>query len=117
MKNEGRKPLFSVTKADCKWDNYEEAGSKCVKCTHTASGAIGKSEENQSQSENEQAAFRYMAESPEFKAWVKLETANLSGQEGELEEVTEQSIHQKIDVKSEKGSWEDGLWVADLDQE
>ena len=50
----GKTLLFSVTAGDCKWDYYRGTGSggqkknktsNCVRCTHTASGAVGKSED------------------------------------------------------------------------
>ena len=112
-----RKPLFSVTKEDCKWDYYVGSGkggqkrnktSNCVRCTHIASGAVGKSEEGRSQPHNKKNAFRKMAESPRFKAWVKLECAKISGEEAELEQAVEREMHSsniRVETKDAEGKW------------
>jgi protein subunit release factor B len=50
-----------------------------VRCTHTASGAVGKCTEHRQQSKNKIEAFRRMAEDPRFKAWHKVEVARHMG--------------------------------------
>ena len=112
-----RKPLFSVTKEDCKWDYYVGSGkggqkrnktSNCVRCTHIDSGAVGKSEEGRSQAHNKKNAFRKMAESPRFKAWVKLESARISGKEAELQQEVERAMHSsniRVETKDSEGRW------------
>lgn len=42
-----------------------------VRIVHRASGAVGESQEERSQLQNKKKAFRRMAESPKFQAWLK----------------------------------------------
>ena len=80
--------LFSVIKSDCDWDTFRCPGnggqkvnktSSGIRCTHRASGAVGKSCDTRSQSQNRHHAFRKMFETAEFKAWHKLEVARRTG--------------------------------------
>lgn len=73
--------MFSVTAADCDWDVFRGSGnggqkkqktSSGVRCTHRASGAVGKATDSREQSENRKTAFVRMAETLEFKVWAKL---------------------------------------------
>lgn len=43
-----------------------------VRIVHPPSGAVGESREERSQLANKKKAFRRMAESPEFKTWVRV---------------------------------------------
>ena len=89
-----KKLLFSVTAKDCRWDYYRGSGkggqkrnktSNAVRCTHSASGAVGQAEDTDSQKKNKQLAFKRMAETSEFKSWHKLEAARHSGQLARIE--------------------------------
>lgn len=80
--------LFSVTKEDCKWDFFRCSGpggqkvnktNSGVRCTHRASGAIGKATDERSQKQNRVLAFTRMAESFEFKKWHRMEVARRTG--------------------------------------
>lgn len=74
--------IGTVTAADCTW-SYFRAGGKGgqhqnktnsgARCVHPPSGAVGESRTHRSQLENRRAAFRKMAESPEFVRWVRRE--------------------------------------------
>ena len=109
--------LFPVTKKDCRWDYYVGSGkggqkrnktANCVRCTHEASGAVGKSEEGRSQYHNKTEAFRKMAESSKFKAWIRLEKAKRMGVEARIEEEVEKAMHSKnirVETKDENGKW------------
>jgi len=109
--------LFSVTKKDCRWDYYRGTGaggqkknktSNCVRCTHNDSGAVGKSEDGRSQAHNKREAFRKMAESPKFKAWIKLEKAKRMGEIARIEEEVERAMHSsniKVETKDKNGKW------------
>jgi len=109
--------LFSVTKKDCRWDYYVGSGAggqkknktaNCVRCTHTDSGAVGKSEEGRSQAQNKKDAFHRMADTPKFKAWVHMEKSRRLGTEAKIEkEVKKSMIPQniKVEVKDENGKW------------
>lgn len=81
--------LFSVTAADCQWDYFRGSGnggqkvnktSNCVRCTHTASGAVGKATDSRSRDQNRKTAFERMAETKEFKSWHRAEVARRTGQ-------------------------------------
>ena len=114
-----RKLLFSVTKKDCRWDYYIGSGaggqkrnktSNCVRCTHEASGAVGKSEEDRSQAQNKIKAFRRMAESPKFQAWCRLEKCKLLGIESRIEEEVERAMrpnNMRVETKDEDGKWKE----------
>lgn len=76
--------VMSITKNDCEWEYFRVGGaggqhrdktSAGVRCTHKASGATGLATNSRSQTENRSVAFRRMAESPKFKAWVKRMTS------------------------------------------
>jgi protein subunit release factor B len=110
--------LFSVTKKDCRWDYYKGSGAggqkrnkteNCCRCTHIASGAVGKSEEGRSKEQNKIKAFRRMSETKEFKEWIRIEVARVTGAEEELKKKIERelAINTKIEVKDKEGKWED----------
>lgn len=59
---------------------HRDKTSNGVRIVHRASGARGESREERSQAANKSKAFRRMAESPEFRAWVRVEHARRAGQ-------------------------------------
>lgn len=74
-----RQLLFSVTLADCDMDTFRAGGpggqnqnkrNTGVRVTHRASGAVGTARDERSQLQNKKLAFKRMAESTLFKAWV-----------------------------------------------
>lgn len=96
-----REKLFSVTKDDCRWDYYRGSGkggqkrnktSNCCRCTHIASGAVGKSEEGRSQAQNRKRAFRRMAETETFRKWCDIEAARMNGELAQIERKVEREI-------------------------
>lgn len=120
----GRELLFSVTAKDCEWDYFRKGGkggqkvnktSSCVRCRHTASGAIGVSTEARGQRQNKVAAFRKMNETKEFQSWLKIEFARKSSGKKpvDIERLVDEAMHEVnifTEVKDEKGKWvpEDG---------
>lgn len=89
-----REKLFSVTAKDCRWDYYKGSGAggqkrnkteNCVRCTHIESGAVGKSEEGRSKTQNKERAFQRMVASPEFKKWHRYKVAQVTGALAEME--------------------------------
>lgn len=75
-----RELVLSVTLADCEVQTFRAGGKggqnqnkrdTGVRIIHPPSGARGESREERSQLQNKRAAFRRMAESSEFKAWVR----------------------------------------------
>lgn len=91
----GKQKLFSVTAKDCRWDYYKGSGKggqkrnkteNCVRCTHVASGAVGKAEQGRSKDQNRRVAFRKMAESEKFKRWHRIEVSRVTGELAAIEE-------------------------------
>lgn len=109
--------MFSVTASDCRWDYYRGSGSggqkknktdNCARCTHIASGAVGKSEEGRSKDQNRQKAFERMASTTEFKLWHKTEVARKTGEAKAMEERLEIAMREenfKTEVKDDEGKW------------
>lgn len=75
-----RELLFSVTIHDCEVQTFSAGGpggqnqnrrSTGVRVIHHPSGARGEARDQRSQKQNKKSAFRRMAESDEFTAWVR----------------------------------------------
>lgn len=105
-----RKLLFSVSAKDCRWDYYKGSGAggqkrnkteNCVRCTHVASGAVGKAEEGRSKEQNKRKAFRRMAESDKFKKWQRIEVARVTGRIKQIEENIERELNDPTITKVE----------------
>lgn len=82
--NKSRELIFSVTIHDCEVQEFSVGGAggqrrdkkkTGIKIIHPPSGAVGQATEQRSQRQNKKMAFRRMAESDEFKLWVKLRTS------------------------------------------
>jgi protein subunit release factor B len=76
-----RELILSVTVKDCDVQTFRAGGNggqaqnktdSGVRIVHRPSGARGESREGRSQLQNKRAAFRRMAESPEFQRWCQL---------------------------------------------
>lgn len=76
-----RRRWFSITAKDCTFQTYRGSGKggqkrnktdSAVRCIHPPSEAVGSAEEHTTQKLNKRAAFKRMAESDEFQAWLKL---------------------------------------------
>lgn len=112
-----KKLLFSVTAKDCDWQEMTAGGpggqhqnrkKTAIRCLHRASGAVGFSREHKSQLRNKQEAFKRMAETKEFKNWVRVQASKAMGQR-DLEEVVDDMMapsYLRIEYRTEKG-WED----------
>lgn len=109
--------LFSVTTKDLRIDTFRAGGpggqnqnkrETGVRITHPESGAVGESREFKSQEQNKKAAFRRMAESKTFRAWIKVESARRMGHLADIERVVDKQMNPKhllIEGKSEEGTW------------
>ena len=102
MAKKDKELLFSLTKSDFRWDYYKGRGKggqkknkteNCCRCTHPPSKAVGKSEEGRSKIQNTKRAFIRMTQTKEFKNWIRLEVARVTG---ELE-----NIRKKVDRELE----------------
>ena len=112
-----KETLFTVSANDCDWTYMRGTGpggqkrnktSSKVRCLHRASGAIGESDETRSQHDNKRLAFRKMAETKEFKAWHKIETAKRMGALVSIEDNVNQAMREH-NLKVEGRV--DGRWV------
>jgi len=111
QKQKPRELLFSVTREDCNWDYFRCSGpggqkvnktNSGVRCTHRASGAIGKATDERSQKQNRVLAFTRMAESKAFKIWHRMEVARRTGAQSELEQRVRESMKQiKVEIKQD----------------
>lgn len=109
--------LFSVTAADCDWEYMRGTGpggqkrnktESKVRCTHRDSGAVGESDETRSQHDNRRKAFVKMAQTPQFRAWHKMETARRMGQLADLNEAVDRTMKEcNLRIEGKR----DGRWV------
>jgi peptide chain release factor-like protein len=111
-----RTKLFSVTIKDCRVDTFTVGGhggagkdtsNTGVRVVHEPSGAKGESTETRSQAKNKSTAFKRMAQTPAFVAWVKREAARLSGGKP-VEEVVEELMEPHniiVEVRDNNGKW------------
>lgn len=107
--------LFSITANDCEWSYTRGTGkggqkknktSSAVHCMHRPSGAHGYSEASRSQRDNKEDAFRKMADTKEFKDWMRLEIARRTGQLLEIEDAVNREMNRvTVEVKDEEGRW------------
>lgn len=112
-----RVPLFSVTISDCRVDTFTVGGhggsgkdtsNTGVRVTHEPSGASAEGTRGRSQLHNKQAAFRRMAESTKFKAWVKMEASRLSSGKS-IDDLVQEALEPR-NIKEEIRK--DGVWVV-----
>lgn len=80
--------MLTVTIKDCEVQTFRAGGKggqnqnkrdSGVRVIHRASNARGESREERSQLQNKRTAFVRMAESPEFRTWVRFRHAQISG--------------------------------------
>lgn len=115
-----KKVVFSVTLKDCDVQTKRGSGKggqnrnkrdTAVRIVHRASGAVGESEEERSQLQNKRAAFRRMAETSKFKAWLRCARGEATLAEIE---VSEQMRPRNLKMEVKVG----GKWVeTDLPSE
>jgi len=110
-----REKLFSVSIRDCRVDTYRGSGKggqhrnkrdTAVRVVHELSGAVGQSEEQRSQLQNKKTAFGRMARTVEFRKWVKIEAAKLSGEIAYARSKVEKEMKKvRTEIKDENGRW------------
>lgn len=113
--NKTKRPIVSVTAADCKFDYIRGTGSggqkknktnSAVRCTHKDSRAVGYCESSRKQSDNKKTAFQRMAETKKFRDWLHIEVSRRTGELAEIErEVQRQMNLIRVEVKDERGLW------------
>ena len=110
--------LFSVTKKDFTIQTFRAGGKggqhqnkveSGVRIIHKESGARGECRNHSSQHANKKEALKRLTESIEFKLWINRKALEII--EGKrLEEKVEEMIipeNIKIEVKNDKGKWEE----------
>jgi protein subunit release factor A len=110
-----RKPLVSVTIADCRVETFRASGhggqavnkrDTAVRVTHTPSRATAVSREHRGQLENKRAAFGKMVRSREFQNWLRIESAARLGSRSIDDIVDEQMSPANIRTEvKENGKW------------
>ena len=80
--------LFSLTSRDFEFQTFCTGGNggqhrnakqNGVRCIHPVSGARAEHRDGRDQRKNKEEAFRKCAETPEFKAWHRVETMKRLG--------------------------------------
>lgn len=109
--------LFSVGISDCDVEaiaSTHGAGGQnrnrrhtAIRIRHRASGATSFSADERSQTQNKSVAFRRMAESPAFRAWLRTETAKRQGRPSVEEQVDAAMAPEnlRVEVRGPEGTW------------
>lgn len=106
--------ILSVTLADCDVEHFRSGGKggqnqnkrdTGTRIRHRASGAVGEARDERSQLQNKKAAFRRMAESPKFQAWLKLQLG-----QNMLDKVAVERAMWPVNIKTEVHD-HDGNWA------
>lgn len=115
QKKKVRKLIFRLTAKDFNWSYYKAPGKggqkknktmSGVRCSHKASGAVGKCSESRMQGQNKKAAFRKMAETRKFQTWAKLDGLKKIGWMDRIEAEIDRSMKLvKVEVKDDRGRW------------
>lgn len=116
QKPKKRQKLFSVSIADCEVKTFTVGGhggsgkdtsNTGVRIIHPPSGAVGEGREERSQLQNKRAAFRRMAQSKAFEAWVRLKSAEISTGKTIEQRVEEEMSPDKlkVEIRDSEGHW------------
>jgi protein subunit release factor B len=105
--------VLSVTLKDCDVETKRGHGKggqnrntrdTAVRIVHRASGAIGESQEERSQLQNKRTAFKRMAQTPTFQAWLRKMRGEVTLAEIEVSEAM-RARNLKMEVKDAAGNW------------
>jgi protein subunit release factor B len=117
--------LFSVTKKDFRVDTFRSGGkggqnqnkvNSGVRVVHEASGAVGEARDERDQHVNKKRAFERCIQSKTFQAWLKTETARVTGVLAKIDEKVDQEMKAvKVETRDESGKWVDGLTEENSD--
>lgn len=116
MRNQTRKPVVTVTGADCIKDTFCTGGpggqaqnkvASGVRFTHPPSGAVGESRKHRSQEMNKRDAWQRMCETKKFQTWIKMEHGRRLGKKT-VPQIVDEAMGEynlKTEVKDEAGRW------------
>lgn len=119
MTNPKGELLFSVTLKDCDVDTFRAGGNggqnqnkrdTGVRVTHRASGAVGTARDERSQLQNKKLAFRRMAESKLFQAWVARQSHEYRQIEARAAKWAQQQVDNQSTLKVE--TFHNGKWTV-----
>lgn len=114
-----RELLFSVTLADCVVQTFRAGGNggqnqntrdTGVRIIHRASGARGEARDERSQLQNKKLAFRRMASSAIFTAWVARQSYEYKKIEAAAAKWAQAQVQDPDVLKVEE--WNGRKWVA-----
>lgn len=105
--------VLSVTIKDCDVETKRGSGAggqnrnkrdTAVRIVHRASGAVGESQEERSQLQNKRTAFKRMAETKTFKAWLRRQLGEVTLVEVQVNEQM-RPHNLKMEAKDSVGNW------------
>ena len=85
--------VFTATRGSGSGGQYRNARDTAVRCVHPPSGAVGTAQDERSQLQNKRLAFQRCTATPEFKKWLKVETARRTGEAA----AREAEINRRVD--------------------
>lgn len=110
-----KEKIFSVTLKDCDVLPYRGSGPggqkrnktySAIRIVHRDSHAVGQCENYREQSKNKVEAFKRMSQTKEFKNWIRINSARVTGELREVEKKIEKEMKEvKIEGKDDKGKW------------
>ena len=96
--------LFSLTARDFEFQTFctggkggqhRNAKQNGVRCIHPDSGARSEHRDGRDQRKNKEAAFQKCVESPQFKAWHRVETLKRMGQLKNIDQLVDDQMSEK----------------------
>lgn len=96
-----KKLLFSLTAKDFEFQTFCTGGNggqhrnakqNGVRCIHPPSGARGEHRDGRDQHRNKQEAFRKCCESPQFRAWHRVDTLRRLGKLRDVERAVDEAM-------------------------
>lgn len=109
--------LFSVTREDLEIQTFHAGGpggqhqnkrSTGVRIIHKPSGARGEARDSRGQYQNRKAAFERMANSSEFKVWLRMEASRRDMDAEDIRRAVRKQMapwNLLVEVKDEEGQW------------
>lgn len=117
-----RQLMFSVTLKDCEVQTFRCGGNggqnqnkrdTGVRIIHRESGARGEARDERSQLQNKKLAFRRMADSALFRAWVAKQSHEYKQVEARAANWAQKQVEDPENLKVEV--WDGRRWVTDSD--